>query len=468
MADLFSLLVRSGAGLAVHSTALATAGHNIANANTPGYARQSVNIEANAALGSLGTAAVGQGVSLRSVTQARDQFVERQLPNAFANSARSQAESEALSAVSALNPDLDGGVPAALSRFYSSLRTLSQNPSDLALRQAVIGASRELARSFNQTAAGIEAARDGIDAKMVSRINTINAAAQTLADLNRQIQVATNGGGQANDLLDARHKAIDELASLTGATPYVNASGDVSMAFPGGTALVSDTRAGQLSLVADPSNGGHLALQFTRADGSGPVAANGFSIGGEMAGLLSARDGVLADAATSLDTFAFDLADALNDLHRVGFAMDGTGNRDLFVVPVTSAGAASQIAVNGAVASDPRLLAAATTLPAGSGDNRNLLAMMGTESQALASGSNPIATVQQIIGDFGIRTAQARAFAEQDAALAKHLTTLRESVSGVSIDEEMINLTKAQKAFEALSKVVAAADQMLDVLMKLR
>lgn len=467
MADLFSLLVRSGAGLAVHSTALATAGHNIANANTPGYARQSVNLTANAALGSLGTAAVGQGVSLQSISQSRDQFVERQLPNAFANRARSQAESEALSSVSALNPELEGGVPSALSRFYSSLRTLSQNPSDLALRQSVIGASRELARAFNQTAASIEAARDGIDSKMISQVNTINAAARTLADLNRQIQVASNGGANPNDLIDARHKVIDELAALTGSTPYVNSAGDVSMAFPGGTALVSDTRAGQLSLVPDASNGGHLALRFTRADGSGPVDTTAFSIGGEMAGLLAARDGALADAATDLDTFAFDFADAVNDLHRAGFAMDGTGNRDLFVVPVTSAGAASQIAVSG-VANDPRLLAAATSLPAGSGDNRNILAMMATESQALAGGSDPVATIQQIIGDFGIRTAQAHAFAEQDAALANHLTTLRESVSGVSIDEEMINLTKAQKAFEALSKVVAAADDMLDVLMKLR
>jgi flagellar hook-associated protein 1 FlgK len=135
---------------------------------------------------------------------------------------------------------------------------------------------------------------------------------------------------------------------------------------------------------------------------------------------------------------------------------------------VTSAGAATLIAVDAAVSADPRLLAAATATPAAAGDNRNILALMATEQQALAGGNDPVASLQKIVGDFGTSATQARAIAEHDGAMAEHLTKLRDSTSGVSIDEEMINLTKAQRAFEAMSKVIAAADQMLDVLMKLK
>jgi flagellar hook-associated protein 1 FlgK len=468
VADLFALLVQSGNSLAAHSGALATAGHNIANANTPGYSRQVANLVATQGLGQTGALSVGRGVSLESITRSRDQFIERQLPNALAAQASSNAESEALQAVSALNPDLQGGLPAALGEFYSSLRTVSQNPSDLAARQGVIGRSQALARSFNQTVGAIEDGRYGLDARILGKVDEINAAARSLASLNVQIQTSGAANGTPNDLLDARQKTIETLASLTGATPYTNNVGDVSMALPGGTVLVSDGRAAQVSAVPDPANGAHLTLRLTRPDHSGPVDVASASLGGEMGGLFGARDGAMKTAVDALDNFAFNLATSVNVIHQGGYAMDGSGLRDLFTISTAAAGAASQIGVNGAITADARLLAAATTLPAGTGDNRNILALIGTEQQALASGNDPIASLQKIITDFGTSSAQSAAFAAHDSAMAVHLTDLRDSSLGVSLDEEMINLTKSQKAYEALSKVIATADQMLDTLMSLR
>jgi flagellar hook-associated protein 1 FlgK len=468
MADLFALLAQSGASLSAHSAALATAGHNVANANTPGYARQIANLVANPALVGFGATGIGTGVSVQLITQARDQFIERQMPNALGAQARSQGESAALQSVSALDPDSEGGLTSALGAFYSSLRTLSQNPGDLALRQGVIGSSQALARSFNQTVSSIEEARTGLDAAIQGDLNEINAAARSLSDLNRQIQIAKAPGGQPNDLLDKRQVAIDTLARLTGATPYTNATGDVSMALPGGAALVTDGGAGQLSAAPDPANGGHLLLRLTRADGTGPVDLASGGVGGEVGGMMAARDGAMKAAITELDSFAFDLATATNAIHQAGFAMDGTTGRPLFTIPVAATGAASQIAVNAAVTADARLLAGATTLPAASGDNRNILALLNTERQALAGGSDPIASLQQIVTGFGNSSAQAQALAEHDGAMATHLRQLRDATSGVSLDEEMINLTRAQKAYEALAKVIATSNEMLDTLMSLK
>ena len=467
MADLFSLLVQSGNSLGAHSAALAVAGNNVANANTPGYSRQIANLVANPSVSSLGAAGVGTGVSLSEITQARDQFVERQMPNALGAQAQSQSESDALSAVTALNPDLQGGLSSTLGAFYASMQTWAQNPGDLSLRQGVLGSAQALATSFNQTAASIASSRSGVDAAIGGKVSEINAAAKSLADLNSQIEISRSAGGQSNDLLDARQQAVDKLAGLTGATPYTNGAGDISMALPGGTALVVDTHAAQFSTLPDAANGGYVKLQLTRADGSSPADWNGSSLGGTIGGMFAARDGALKTAATSIDNFAFDLATSLNTVHQAGFAMDGTAGLSLFSVPATATAAASQLAVNPAVAANVRLLAAGTATPTASGDNTNVLALIGTQNQLLTGGANPIATMQQITTTFGNSSAQAQALAQHDDALATHLQTLRDATSGVSIDEEMINLTKAQKAYEAVSKVISTAAAMLDTLLQI-
>jgi flagellar hook-associated protein 1 FlgK len=468
MADLFALLVQSGNSLSAHTAVVTTAGNNIANANTPGYSRQIPTLTANPATDALGLGAVGTGVSLASITQARDQFVERQLPNALGAQASSQSQSDALSALHALDPDLQGGLSSTLGAFYSSLQTWSQNPGDVALRQGVLGSAQALATSFQQTASAVESARTGLDAAVAGKLNDVNIAAQKVADLNGQILIARTAGGQPNDLIDARQSAIDELATLTGAVPYDSGQGNISIALPGGTALVSDTRAAVLSVASDSTNGGHSKIRITRADGSGPVDWTGPSFGGTVGGLMGARDGALETASTSIDKLAFDLGTAVNTVHQAGFAMDGSPGLALFSLPLTSTGAASQIAVNATVAADPRLLAAATTVPAGSGDNRNVLALIATERQALAGGADPVATVQSITTTFGSSTARAKALADHDGAIANHLTTLRDSVSGVSIDEEMINLTKAQRAYQAVSKVIEVSNSLLETLMNMR
>ena len=468
MADLFSLLVQSGNTLAAHSAALSVAGNNIANANTPGYSRQIVAFVANPGVSSIGGGAVGTGVSLATVTQARDQFVERQIPASLSAQSKSQTESDALQALTVLNPDLQGGLPSALGAFYGALQTWSQNPGDTGLRQAVLGSSQALATSFNQTAGAINDARNGLDSAIMGKVSEVNAAAQSLADLNKQIEIAGSAGGQPNDLLDARQKVVDQLASLTGATPYANGRGDVSMALPGGMTIVSDTRAGQFSVLPDAANGGHLKLQLSRSDGSPPSDWDGSGLGGTLGGMFTARDGALKTAADTVDTFAFDFANSLNTVHQAGFAMDGTPGLTLFNVPMTAAGAASQIGVNANIAANARLLAGASTVPAGSGDNTNVLALIATQRQALASGSDPITSLQSMVTNYGISTAQAEALAEHDGAMTTHLKSLRESASGVFIDEEMINLTKAQRAYEAVSKVISTANAMLETLMSLK
>jgi flagellar hook-associated protein 1 FlgK len=468
MADLFSLLSTSASSLAAQSGATATAGNNIANANTPGYTRQIANIEAMDTAGSSAGVFIGRGAQLTSVTQARDQFVERQLPQAFSQNGSSQAQSKALASVNALDPQASGSLQSMMGAFYTSLRSLSQNPGDVGLRQSAINAAQQLAQSFNVTAKNIEGTRTAVDSDIQATVEKVNADAQGVAALNVQIISNTINGQRPNDLLDKRQKLIDELSTLTGATPYESANGNISLALPGGTTLVNDDHAATLSVVPDPTNGGHDSLRILRPDGSGPYALASSSLSGQLGGDLTVRDGTLKSTLDAVDSLAFDFATAMNNLATAGVALDGTNGHALFTLTATASGAASALQVSSALAANPSLFPAGQT--AGSpGDNANLLAMIATEQQTLTtSGATPSATLQRLTASFGSQTAQAKAFADQDGALVSHLGTLRDSASGVSIDEEMINLTKSQRAYQAIAKVITTADGMLQTLLAIK
>jgi flagellar hook-associated protein 1 FlgK len=240
------------------------------------------------------------------------------------------------------------------------------------------------------------------------------------------------------------------------------------MALPGGTALVSDDRAAQLQTIPDSSNRGHLTLRIIRSDGSGPVSLPTSAAGGSLGGSFSARDQGIGAASTALDTLAFDFATAVNTAHGAGFAQDGTTGHAMFAVGATSAGAAGQIDIDPALLADPSLLAASSSAAGLPGNNQNALALIATERTALAGGSDPATTFTNIMSSFGASAQRAHAMSDQDGALLDHITQLRESVSGVSLDEEMVKLTASQRAFEAMSKVITTADSMLDTLMSLK
>jgi flagellar hook-associated protein 1 FlgK len=465
MSDLLQILSAGTASLAAQRAAVATASHNIQNANTPGYARQRAVIEATLPAERVGGAWVGQGARLQTIQQARDRFIEAQLPGYLGNAARSQVAASALEAVSALDPEGPGNLGDALGGFYASLRALAQNAGDAGTRQAALGAARTLALAFNRTRAGLEDARTGLDARLAGSLDEVNGLAASVARLNGEIRAARAGGAEPNDLLDARQKAVDQLATLTGAAPVATSDGDVSLFLPGGTALVTSMSAATLSAVGDAANAGHLALRIAQPGGAPRALA---AVGGELGGLLDARDGALEDAVSGVDALAFGLAGTVNAAHRAGYGLDGATGRDLLDAGPSADGAAARLSVAAAILQDPARLAAsssATTLP---GDGGNALALVETERQAASGGLDPFAALARVTSAFGASAQRLAAAASQDAALKDHLVTMREATSGVSIDEELIEMQKAQRAFEAISKVIQVSNEMFDTLLQLK
>jgi len=467
--DLISLLNNTANGLSAIQARTATTSNNIANANTPGYARQQANLT-EAIPSALGgnRGYIGGGVCLLNVTQSRDQFVEAQLPAAFSNSFSSLAQSDALASVSTFNNGSNGNLTDAMSAFYSSLTALAQNAGDPGLRQAAVQSAAWLASSFNRTSVALEQARSGVDASITSSVQQVNSTLAQIATLNRRISVIEASGGQPNDLLDQRHNLMDQAAQLIGARQVPDAYGNMSLVLAGGTTLVSSSSAATLTLQGDSANKGHLDLVFTPSDGSATVVLKQSELGGQIGGLLSARDEALESASTALDTLAFDFATAINTQNRAGFALDGSAGGDVFSLGATSNGAAATIALDSAMASNPSLLAAASSPSTVPGDATNLQAMIATQSAPLSNGLDVQKGMAKIVSDFGTAAADSQNAAAFDKSMVKNLEDARASVSGVSLDEEMVGLMQSQHAYQALARVITTAAELLDTLMQLK
>jgi flagellar hook-associated protein 1 FlgK len=466
MGDLFAILTQGGNSLAAHRAASATASHNIQNANTPGFARQRAELTAVTPGDDIGHGQVGRGVSLLNITQARDKFIEAQLPTAFGNHANSAAQAETLEAVTTLDPNAENGLAANLGKLYATMRQLSQNPGDRGLRQAVIAAGQGLTLAFNQADASITTAKRGAEAKLVDVLGDANRAAANIAELNRQIRQGS-ATSSPNDLMDARQKNMDKLGELTGAYAVSSGNNVISMMLPGGTPLVSEFSGAVLTAVGNATTGNlDVMVQPPGATMTKLLPSEHFN--GSVGGLLDARDLGLEAARNELDQLAFDFTNAFNAIHTAGYGLDGANGRLFFTQIGNPDGAARAFSVDAGVAANVDHVAASSTAAGAPGDGINLLALIASEDLDLPGGANVGETLGRVIANYGSIAGQARARNDQDTTALESLKDLREGISGVSIDEELVNLTKSQRAFEAVMKVITTSDEMLETLMQLR
>lgn len=465
MSGLLALLTQTSGSLQATTAWTATISNNLSNSETLGYSRQRAELAAVLPGDRYGNAWIGRGATLQTVTQARDRFIEAQIPLSIGRHASSSTQSDLLKSVTAL--DVDSGVGPSVSNLFSALRTLAQNPGSQNYREAAVGAARNLATSFNSVGKQLGDARTAIDQRLSGTLPEVNQLAAQVADLNIRIREARASGGPPNDLLDTRTKLGDRLAELTGATPVANSADDLNLVLPGGSALVNGNFGATLSVQPDATNRGHFSLLITQPDGSGPQAlAN--APGGQLGGMLAARDGALKTSETDLDQLAFDLAGTMNTIHQAGYALDGTTGHAMFSMSATVPGAALSLAVDPALSANVSLLAASSSAATVPGDATNLQALINSENTTLTSGLSAGATIARMTAQYGTATASAQASSEADGAVLDHATAMRQSVSGVNVDEELINMQKAQRSYEAISKVIKATDDMLTTLMSIK
>jgi flagellar hook-associated protein 1 FlgK len=187
---------------------------------------------------------------------------------------------------------------------------------------------------------------------------------------------------------------------------------------------------------------------------------------GKIGSVFAARDGQVQDVIDRLDLFSQTLVTQFNTQHALGFTLTGVAGGNLFTPIAATAGASANVQVDAALAADPRLVAAAASISALPGDNRNALALIGLRSTNVAAlgGVTLEDNFLTLVGDVGARAQAAQSRADFQKNLLTNTQARRESTSGVNIDEEMIKLIQFQRAFESSSLMVRTADEMYQTL----
>lgn len=460
--SLNSILFTARDALAAQSYGVNVTSQNITNANTAGYVRREALLQTRIH----GTATYGS-VEIAGLRRSSDRFVEAQYHSSLGKSAASEERDAQLSILETVFNDLAGaGIGSALDSINRSFQQLSVDPSDTIAREDVLASLGEFVSRVHETGETLASQRTEILNHMQNLVSDLNESAKEIAALNKQIRIAEAQGEDAADLRDRRGLVLLNLAPVININVVEHPDGSILVQAAGAT-LVEGDQAREYALDLDGS--GDVRLLARRTDGSFSNITGGLT-GGQLEGLREVRDRDITFVQGQLDEYVYDFATALNTQHASGFGLDGSTGSPLFDFNLAGPppqGISQTIAISAAVLGQPQRIAAADSLATtpGSGVNAKALTFVFDRSVVFGGTRTPSEGYSDLVGQVGLRRANAQREHELHEAMAAQFHQLNESVSGVSLDEEMVALTRYQRAYQAASRVLTVADELLKELL---
>jgi flagellar hook-associated protein 1 FlgK len=455
MGTLASLMDIARLSLMAEQAALNITSNNVANQNTPGYTRQAVNWQTRDSV-TIGGMVVGGGVSVgQAGVSQRDRILEQRVQQQTQTKAQSQALESALQQVqnifglsSTATSASSTQLGSAMDSFFNALSSLTANPSDATTRQKVLSAANGLAGAFNSASNQMAQIATSLNQEVSRNVDQVNSLISTIASLDQQI-ASTSPDHDAGVLEDQRQQAIAQLSQYIGLTQISTEANGITLTTSNGAVLVSGAQAYTLS-TTQISGKTHILAGSTGQD-----VTQGLT-GGSLGGTLEARDQQLPMFQSSLDSLAYAIGTQVNQINAQG--LDGNGNpgQSLFQLPAAATGAGLiQVATTG-----PQVIAAAAT-GEGSTGNSNALLLAQLATGTVVAGQTPSSFYATLLGQIGSATEAATTDNAAQQATLTQLTTQRNALSSVSLDEEAANLTNYQRAYEAAAKVFSIVDQMM-------
>ncbi len=320
-----SLLNIGTRALLANQAALATTGHNIANANTVGYSRQTAVLQQVAGRYT-GNGYSGQGVEVADIERAHSEFLTRQASLAQSIQAMDSTRAERLDALQDIFQGGVNGLGAAVNDTLNAFSDVASVPTDLTARNVVLTRADELATRFQDAHQRLSDLRSSVGSQLGESIRTVNALAAQIGSLNEQVARAQGVGHSPNDLLDQRDQALRELNNQVQASTVAANDGTLSV-FIGNQALVLGATSAKVALATDADGGSRLSITRGTLTTTIDPATLG---GGSVAGLLQFQNTDLVQVNDQLGRMALALGTELNAQHRLGVDLNGTAGRDLF------------------------------------------------------------------------------------------------------------------------------------------
>lgn len=517
MRSTFMGLEASKRGLFTQQSALYTTGHNISNANTIGYSRQRVNMEATLGYPGTGLNApktpghIGTGVQAQSVQRIRDTFVDSQYRQESNKLGYWESRSQAITQMEdVLNEPSDYGLAKSMDEFWKSLQDLSVNPENGGARSVVVQRGIAVADSFNYLSKSITQIQDNAGKEIGISLKDVNSVLEQIASLNEQIQAIEPNGYMPNDLYDARDTLLDELSAYfpietsnvkSGGNALAIAEGSVTVSLKlnngtsidlingknfkqfrtspalttgsGGDGITPTGPVTGLALVNVDATGTDSApintISLSTMNDSGKIKSLINSFGYETGDATNPVKGLYADMLVKLDKMANAFAKEFNVLHAKGSDLNGEKGDLFFINRDTSSETgitAANMHISSAIIENPNKLAASASAPgdAEPGNGQQALTLANMKFSSLMDlGNVSVQTYfEGLIGQLGVDGQQAARLSFNSATLQQAVTERRASVSSVSLDEEMTNMITFQQAYNANARMITVIDETLE------
>jgi flagellar hook-associated protein 1 FlgK len=428
---------------------LQLAGHNIANANTEGYSRQRVGLAADGgpitpAMHSVWRGA-GNGVTITGFDRMRDAFLESRALQERGTQSQLATGSLVLSRVESVFAEPgDSALRAQLDDFWAGFGDIANKPTEQAPRNQLLQRAQTVAGGINSALDSLESQRVSFREQLSVTVADVNTTATAVAEYNRAIVAATQGGGTPNDLKDQRDLLVQRLGEMVGATVRQGENGSVDVLI-GSTKLVDGATTSKVALSA----GSEPTTKVQWVSGGASAA-----VGGAAMGLIEGIDTILPRYQDGLEAVMTKLSTAVNDQLAAGSTISGAAGGPLYGI---TGGRLTVL-----LTKPEQIAASATPGPtatpdAGGGNASALAALAGKPGGADVS-------YRGLVVQLGVESQTAIRRTSIQSGILAQVDAAREAQSGVNIDEEMTNLLAFQRGYEGAARFITAVDQMLDTL----
>ncbi len=454
-------------------TALQTVSHNIANKSTEGYSRQRVEQVTAEPIGE-GRLRMGMGSKASQVTRTNNSFLEKQIAHESGKMGFGNGQAENLGRVEQIfNEQINKGLNQFMGTFFNSFRELANNPESLATRSIVKESAEFMTRDFKRINTQLKDIQADIDNQVSSQVQEINSMTKEIAKLNESIEKVEIQGMPANDERDRRDLLIKKLGEKVNIKCSEGDNGKVGITIGNTAMVVSGYESVDLKVDRTPEHGkkreGQLDIIFQQTNHSTPFAVTDQIKSGQLGGALHIRDNVINDLLAQIDEMAFSVAKSVNEVHTLGYNGYGEHGLEFFDLPVSLRDASENLNVNSAISKDVLKISSAAE-PNSPADNRVANVLSSLQYQKLMDNGTSTAGdyYNGIVGKLAVVTNKANMEAEHQKSIVAQLNNVRESISGVSLDEEAIKMIEYQKSFDASARLIRTADEMFDTVLNLK
>jgi len=450
--------------LSSFQAAIDITGSNISNVNTAGYSLQ------RPVLSSVGTidvrsATVQVGVEVSDVERVYNNFLRDQINERTSITGYYEALSTSLESVEIIFDETSSsGLNDLLNQFWNSWSDVSNNPEGQVERDALISAAESLCTSINDYGNALDAVREDAQNNIQDTITEINSLTSSIADINGKIRETGSEQGNSNILQDKRDEYLKQLCSTMNVSYFTDSDGALNIFLPNGEPLVEKEFSWELQLSSETSATSppyHNIVKVGANDSLDEVIT-----GGKIGALLDVRDTVVKGYQDKLNSFASALATEVNEKHESGYDQYYNVGTSFFGPEGTDPESidAKSISVNSDLINDIKKIAASSTI-LGDGSNANLISAIKDNTSIEGFTFNNYSA--SIIGKIGQDVADAKTNVKHQDIVMSQLVNQRESVSGVSIDEEMMKLIQYQMGYNAAGRLCTIVNEMLDTLINL-